>query len=67
MSQCVCLDPEMLFCSHTGIFTSAHSPGATVEEKKAVPSHEDPFDPCEIPVFVSPWMCPQWPQPSELS
>lgn len=42
----------MPFCSHTGIFTSVYSPGATAEEKKLVPSYEDIFDPCEIPVFA---------------
>lgn len=59
MSQCVCLDSEMPFCSHTGIFTSVYSPGAPAEEKKLVPSYEDLFDPCEIPVFAPPQRCPR--------
>lgn len=54
MSQCVCLDSEMPFCSRTGIFTSVYSPGAAAEEKELVPSYEDLFDPCEIPVFAPP-------------
>lgn len=48
MSHCVCLDSEMPFCSHTGIFTSVHSPGATVEEKKLVPSYEAPVTPVKF-------------------